>query len=62
MLQFDANLKKFSLFYNQIIFNSDGLALKGVYSYSDGFYKRTVHYVADENGYRVIKYVIIGLQ
>ncbi|XP_066149107.1 uncharacterized protein Cpr51A [Euwallacea fornicatus] len=31
----------------------DGLALKGMYSYSDGYYKRTVHYVADENGYRV---------
>lgn len=33
----------------------DGLKLAGLYSYSDGFYKRTVHYVADENGYRVIK-------
>lgn len=35
----------------------DGLALKGMYSYSDGFFKRTVHYEADENGYRVVKYV-----
>lgn len=32
----------------------EGLALKGMYSYSDGFFKRTVHYVADEGGYRVI--------
>lgn len=33
----------------------DGLALKGMYSYSDGFYTRTVHYEADEGGYRVVK-------
>ncbi|KAG8307091.1 hypothetical protein J6590_031491 [Homalodisca vitripennis] len=33
----------------------DGLKLKGVYSYSDGYFKRTVHYQADENGYRVVK-------
>lgn len=33
----------------------EGLALKGMYSYSDGFFKRTVHYEADENGYRVVK-------
>lgn len=33
----------------------DGLALKGMYSYSDGFFKRTVHYEADENGYRVVR-------
>lgn len=32
----------------------DGVALKGMYSYSDGFYTRTVHYEADENGYRVV--------
>lgn len=32
----------------------DGLKLTGMYSYSDGFFKRTVHYVADENGYRVV--------
>ncbi|XP_022192101.1 putative mediator of RNA polymerase II transcription subunit 26 [Nilaparvata lugens] len=32
----------------------DGLKLSGLYSYSDGFYKRTIHYEADENGYRVI--------
>lgn len=33
----------------------DGLNLRGLYSYSDGYFKRTVHYEADENGYRVIK-------
>ncbi|KAF6214863.1 hypothetical protein GE061_009607 [Apolygus lucorum] len=33
----------------------DGLKLKGMYSYSDGFFKRTVHYEADEGGYRVVK-------
>lgn len=33
----------------------NGLALKGMYSYSDGWYKRTIHYEADENGYRVVK-------
>lgn len=32
----------------------EGLALKGMYSYSDGFFKRTVHYEADEDGYRVV--------
>lgn len=33
----------------------NGLALRGMYSYSDGFYHRTIHYQADENGYRVTK-------
>ena len=33
----------------------NGLALTGFYSYTDGFYKRTVHYKADEHGYRVTK-------
>lgn len=33
----------------------DGLLLKGMYSYSDGFFRRTVHYEADEGGYRVTK-------
>ncbi|XP_023030811.1 larval cuticle protein A3A-like [Drosophila tropicalis] len=33
----------------------DGHKVKGSYSYSDGFVKRTVHYEADENGYRVVK-------
>lgn len=33
----------------------NGLKLSGFYSYSDGFYKRTVHYKADEHGYRVTK-------
>jgi hypothetical protein len=36
----------------------DGLALTGMYSYSDGFFKRTVHYEADEGGYRVIKEMV----
>lgn len=33
----------------------DGLSLRGSYSYSDGFFQRTVHYEADEGGYRVTK-------
>lgn len=33
----------------------NGLALKGLYSYSDGFFRRTVHYEADEDGFRVVK-------
>lgn len=33
----------------------NGLALKGMYSYSDGFFRRTIHYEADEKGYRVVK-------
>ncbi|XP_055320270.1 uncharacterized protein LOC129577379 isoform X2 [Sitodiplosis mosellana] len=33
----------------------EGLALRGMYSYSDGYFKRTIHYEADENGYRVVK-------
>lgn len=33
----------------------DGLKVTGLYSYSDGYFKRTVHYAADENGYRVVK-------
>lgn len=33
----------------------DGLAVKGQYSYSDGYFKRTVHYEADDKGFRVIK-------
>lgn len=37
----------------------EGLAVKGMYSYSDGFVKRTVHYVADEKGYRVTGYVFL---
>lgn len=32
----------------------DGLKVKGSYSYSDGFHKRTVEYEADENGYRIV--------
>lgn len=33
----------------------DGLALNGMYSYSDGYFRRTVHYEADQDGYRVTK-------
>lgn len=31
----------------------EGLAVTGMYSYSDGFFRRTVYYTADEGGYRV---------
>ncbi|XP_060533711.1 uncharacterized protein LOC132706398 [Cylas formicarius] len=31
----------------------EGLAVRGMYSYSDGYYQRTVHYEADQNGYRI---------
>ncbi|EFA05533.1 uncharacterized protein Cpr51A [Tribolium castaneum] len=31
----------------------DGLNVKGSYSYSDGYVKRTVHYEADDKGYRI---------
>ncbi|KAF5272035.1 hypothetical protein FQR65_LT05016 [Abscondita terminalis] len=31
----------------------EGAAVKGKYSYSDGYFKITVSYIADENGYRV---------
>ncbi|KAL3271331.1 hypothetical protein HHI36_021819 [Cryptolaemus montrouzieri] len=33
----------------------EGNKVKGMYSYEDGFFKRTVHYEADEKGYRVVK-------
>ncbi|XP_041450323.1 cuticle protein 21 [Drosophila obscura] len=33
----------------------DGSTVRGSYSYQDGFVKRTVHYIADQNGYRVLK-------
>lgn len=39
----------------------EGLALKGMYAYSDGFYKREVHYVADDKGYRVVKEISIPI-
>lgn len=39
----------------------DGLALKGMYAYSDGFFKREVHYVADDKGYRVVKEISIPI-
>jgi len=32
----------------------DGQRVEGSYAYSDGFFKRTVNYVADEDGYRVV--------
>lgn len=35
--------------------------VNGSYSYSDGFVLRTVEYQADENGYRVIKWVDLFL-
>lgn len=33
----------------------EGVNLRGLYSYSDGFFRRTVHYEADKDGYRVTK-------
>lgn len=33
----------------------DGTKVAGSYSYRDGYVQRTVHYEADENGYRVVK-------
>lgn len=39
----------------------EGLSLKGMYAYSDGFYKREVHYVADDKGYRVVKEISIPI-
>ncbi|XP_017150694.1 uncharacterized protein LOC108160922 [Drosophila miranda] len=33
----------------------DGGTVTGSYSYTDGFVKRTVHYIADKDGYRVTK-------
>ncbi|XP_033252227.1 uncharacterized protein LOC117191480 [Drosophila miranda] len=33
----------------------DGGTVRGSYSYTDGFVKRTVHYIADKDGYRVLK-------
>lgn len=33
----------------------NGLNVEGSYSYSDGYVMRTVKYVADENGYRVLR-------
>lgn len=35
----------------------DGTKVTGTYAYSDGYFKRTVNYEADENGYRVVRYV-----
>ena len=34
----------------------DGLRVEGSYSYSDGYFKRTVYYVADQNGFQVTRY------
>ncbi|XP_068900301.1 pro-resilin-like [Tenebrio molitor] len=39
----------------------DGLNVKGSYSYSDGYYKRTVHYEADDKGYRVTGEEVVPL-
>ncbi|RZB54433.1 uncharacterized protein BDFB_010444, partial [Asbolus verrucosus] len=33
----------------------NGLNVEGSYSYSDGFYRRTVYYEADDKGFRVTK-------
>lgn len=33
----------------------DGVNVKGSYSYSDGYFKHTVHYIADDKGYRIVK-------
>merc|ERR1712172_109314 len=35
----------------------EGLAVRGQYSYSDGYFHHSVTYVADENGYRVANMV-----
>merc|ERR1711971_784001 len=35
----------------------EGLAVRGQYSYSDGYFHHSVTYVADENGYRVTNMV-----
>lgn len=51
--EFKKNLKKKEN-YNLDLYR-DGLSLTGMYSYSDGFFRRTVHYAADEGGYRVTK-------
>jgi len=32
----------------------DGLKVEGSYAYSDGYFKRVVNYIADENGYRIV--------
>ena len=29
--------------------------VSGSYTYSDGYYRRTISYIADEDGYRVVK-------
>lgn len=39
----------------------DGLKLTGMYSYSDGFFKRTVHYKADEGGYQVTNEEVVPI-
>lgn len=33
----------------------EGLNVEGEYSYSDGYYRHTVRYVADDKGYRIVK-------
>ncbi|KAK9871992.1 hypothetical protein WA026_015237 [Henosepilachna vigintioctopunctata] len=39
----------------------DGLKVEGSYSYSDGYYKRTYHYVADDKGYRIVSSEVVPL-
>ncbi|XP_063930040.1 uncharacterized protein LOC135142284 [Zophobas morio] len=40
----------------------EGLNVKGSYSYSDGYYQRTVFYEADDKGYRVTKTEVTPLE
>jgi hypothetical protein len=39
----------------------DGLNVKGSYTSKDGYFERTIHYVADDKGYRVVKEVVTPL-
>ncbi|CAD7088315.1 unnamed protein product [Hermetia illucens] len=36
----------------------DGVNVKGSYSYNDGFFKRTIEYEADDQGYRVVNELV----
>ncbi|KAL3271330.1 hypothetical protein HHI36_021818 [Cryptolaemus montrouzieri] len=40
----------------------DGLKVEGSYSYSDGYFKRTYHYVADDKGYRIVGTEVVPLE
>ncbi|XP_045465801.1 uncharacterized protein LOC123674770 [Harmonia axyridis] len=39
-----------------------GLKVEGSYSYSDGYFKRTYEYVADDKGYRIVRSEVVPLQ